>query len=445
MKKIIYIILVFLVNSNIFAQTGWTVHSTETNKPIRDIYFVDANTGWAVGDSVIVKSTNGGVNWTQQNFYYPGGALLLSVKFLNQNTGYAGGGNITPDFYHYYQYLFKTTNSGANWNLVWESQNIYNGSINSIIIINENLIYISLFGYIETASQGGIFKSTNGGLNFSSCIGNIGVNSVYFLNSLTGWIATLTTTDISNSKRSRIFKTTNGGINWQRQFQDSGNYCGSVNSVQFVNENTGYALEGKSQNKTLFLKTTNSGLNWDSVRYNHSKYYSMFFLNQNTGWISGSWVNDSSPVSYTSNGGANWSNQLKNNFFTLDKVYFVDDLNGWAVNYYSDNHIFRTTTGGIVIVNNISTEIPEKYSLSQNYPNPFNPSTNLKYQIKDSRFVTLKVFDITGKEITTLVNEKQSPGTYEVKFEAEYLPSGVYFYKIAVGDYSEAKKMILIN
>jgi hypothetical protein len=118
------------------------------------------------------------------------------------------------------------------------------------------------------------------------------------------------------------------------------------------------------------------------------------------------------------------------------------------------NIIYNITEGQPIGVNNNNNIIPEKYSLSQNYPNPFNPYTKIKYQITkldngkwkdENSLITLKVFDVLGKEITTLVNEKQNPGYYEVGFDATNLPGGIYFYKLIVGDYSETKKMVLIK
>jgi len=104
---------------------------------------------------------------------------------------------------------------------------------------------------------------------------------------------------------------------------------------------------------------------------------------------------------------------------------------------------FRTVnSSGINIV---STEIPSEYKLYNNYPNPFNPSTNIKYQITNNRFTTLKIFDILGREIKTLVNEFQKSGIYEVQFSLDGFESGVYFYKLQSGDFSDVKKMILIK
>jgi len=101
-------------------------------------------------------------------------------------------------------------------------------------------------------------------------------------------------------------------------------------------------------------------------------------------------------------------------------------------------------------VKNISSEIPDAYKLFQNYPNPFNPSTIIRFQIKDSRFVTLKIFDVLGKDIATLVNEKLQPGVYEIPFSINQYTnnqssSGVYFYRLNSGDISETKNMLMIK
>ena len=104
--------------------------------------------------------------------------------------------------------------------------------------------------------------------------------------------------------------------------------------------------------------------------------------------------------------------------------------------------ITKTESNKIVLIDN--------YLLSQNYPNPFNPTTNIKYSIPENvksekENVKLIVYDVLGKEIKTLVNENKSPGNYDVEFNASYLSSGIYFYKIQAGKFIETKKMILIK
>jgi hypothetical protein len=98
-----------------------------------------------------------------------------------------------------------------------------------------------------------------------------------------------------------------------------------------------------------------------------------------------------------------------------------------------------------ILIHNITTEVPTKYDLAQNYPNPFNPVTNLEFGISDLGFVSLKVYDILGKEVVTLVNEKLIPGTYRVEFEAGSLTSGVYFYRLTSGDFTNTKRMLFVK
>jgi hypothetical protein len=94
---------------------------------------------------------------------------------------------------------------------------------------------------------------------------------------------------------------------------------------------------------------------------------------------------------------------------------------------------------------NIEVNIPGEFSLEQNYPNPFNPSTKIKFQIAVKEFVSLKIFDLLGNEVETLVNEEKSAGEYEVQFKADQLTSGIYIYKLDAGNFSQTKKMMLLK
>jgi hypothetical protein len=109
----------------------------------------------------------------------------------------------------------------------------------------------------------------------------------------------------------------------------------------------------------------------------------------------------------------------------------------------------------VIGIKKISSNVPDKFSLSQNYPNPFNPSTKIKFNVppfegRQEGRIVLKVYDVLGNEITTLVNEKLQPGTYEVPFSINQfpdyqMPSGVYFYKLTANGFSETKKMIILK
>jgi len=109
----------------------------------------------------------------------------------------------------------------------------------------------------------------------------------------------------------------------------------------------------------------------------------------------------------------------------------------------------------IVGIEEISNEIPNEFRLNQNYPNPFNPSTIIRFSIPEESFVTIKVFNTLGEEITTLINENIIAGNYEVEFSAKggsasggdaySLPSGIYFYQLRAGSFVETKKMVLMK
>ena len=97
----------------------------------------------------------------------------------------------------------------------------------------------------------------------------------------------------------------------------------------------------------------------------------------------------------------------------------------------------------VLAVNN--QQVPVKYELAQNYPNPFNPITRIKYSVPKQSFVIIKIFDILGREVKTLVNEIRTAGSYEVDFNASYLASGVYFYRMESGDFTDVKKLVLLK
>jgi PKD repeat protein len=113
----------------------------------------------------------------------------------------------------------------------------------------------------------------------------------------------------------------------------------------------------------------------------------------------------------------------------------------------STDTLIRTDYISVSPVTSVKGEnqLPAEFSLSQNYPNPFNPSTVIKYSVAEETLVTMKVYDILGIELVTLVNEKKTPGFYELNFGGEKLPSGVYVYRIEAGSFTSSKKMLLIK
>jgi hypothetical protein len=117
----------------------------------------------------------------------------------------------------------------------------------------------------------------------------------------------------------------------------------------------------------------------------------------------------------------------------------ISILNSRARN--SGNVALKTNSDGSETTN----MLPTRFDLAQNYPNPFNPVTTIKYQLPKDIKVMIKVYDVLGRELQSLVNEVQKAGYYEVKFDGSSLSSGIYFYKIIAGDYSSVKKMMLVK
>jgi len=190
----------------------------------------------------------------------------------------------------------------------------------------------------------------------------------------------------------------------------------------------------------IVLKTTNGGNNWISlgvttIQLQHP-YNDLCFLNDSLGWF----AFDEGQIVVTRDGGITWATDANAPDGVLC-VNFINENNGWAA---GKRGIFLSTASYTGIINySISTS--SRFSLSQNYPNPFNPTTNIKFQITNNKYTTLKVYDILGKEIAILVNEKLKPREYEVTFDGSIFPSGVYFYKLQSGEYTETKKMLLIK
>ena len=238
---------------------------------------------------------------------------------------------------------------------------------------------------------------------------------------------------------SEIRKTTNSGSNWVVLVSIQ-ELSYSIYRIFFINNNTGFF---NAYSSSSLSRTINGGNTWDAGVYgagNYKYYYNFSFPDLNTGWFIGDQIIKST------NGGLNWTTMSTQYGSNFKGIFFHNNLTGWMVS--NGGLIIKTTTGGITGITPISSQIPNQFSLSQNYPNPFNPSTKIKFQIPSSGSVAqtfLSVYDVLGREVATLVNQQLQPGTYEVDWDASAYPSGVYFYKLSVGDYSETKRMVLLK
>jgi len=168
------------------------------------------------------------------------------------------------------------------------------------------------------------------------------------------------------------------------------------------------------------------------------------------------WLNIDLPYTNNNNGtivaeDPEWTDLVTINFSVIDpsrsaNLMWLTASPFWGV-YDSDNSTlwqdgdFENYVTGVETV----AESPTNFELSQNYPNPFNPVTTIKYSIPDPEFVTLKVYDSLGQEVTLLVNETKQAGNYEVEFNASSLSSGIYIYKITAGKFSGIKKLMVLK
>ena len=210
----------------------------------------------------------------------------------------------------------------------------------------------------------------------------------------------------------------------------------------FTDQNTGWAVGEIGK----ILKTTDGGEHWATQASEAYEWLSsVYFVNQNVGWAVGGYGGPyNGRIIKTTNGGENWSSQQSGTTNILNSVYFINQDTGWIVG--SGGIILKTTNGGITFIEEEQIyETTTEFLLSQNYPNPFNPATKIKYSIPQSSQVIIKVYDILGSLIETLVNEEKPAGTFELTWNASNLPSGVYFYQLKTGEFINIKKMILLK
>ncbi len=439
MKKLTLLIILVLhivtINSS-HAQSGWIQQQSGTNLKLCKVFFINSQTGWIVGDSgKILHTSNGGVNWISQ--ISNTNEILRSVYFINENTGWAVGGK-----YNYKTFspviIIKTTDKGNTWSIKYNLYD-FNNTLYSIWFINENTGYACGNGSYGFELSGMLMKSTDSGESWFYQDNNFYPSSnINFTSSNTGWIIGNYADDVGQDS-GYILKSINSGLNWNKAYVL---FKSGFGSSSFINDLTGWigvVDRTSTPHQNVMLKTTDGSSNWQRINLSSdNEPVSIFFTDSDKGWSC-----DGS-IFHTSDGGLNWLRQ-KEPGSALLSIYFTDPLNGWAVG--NNGTIFSTSIGGINSINNFQSNAPLQYSLSQNYPNPFNPSTVIRYSLIENGLVTLKVYDVLGNEIATLVNEHQSQGNYNYQFSTVnyQLSSGIYFYKLTAGEFSETKRMILLK
>lgn len=416
-------------------QTGFAVgayNPTGTSKKVKN-YFPDLSlydyyfsTGIAIGDqdykAVVMKTTDGGASWFSFGNIPDSLSYLESIEIADsQNVYISTIRQVGNDFY---PGIYKTDINFQHWEkfyLPFDS-----GDVRKIICLDNFIIGTGFKENNNSASIGVVVSSYDHGLTWSlyefPAISYF--NDLRFLNENTGFISGI---DNGNNPipNSSIFRTTNKGLNWIK--------LPVVLDSFFV-----FGLETVRNSGVLYLYA--------------NKFSGKGYPSESVGTFIGRSVN----------AGDTWTIQpVLNKYSMLFNCQALNSHDAYCVGAYSsigigkliiDPIVIKTTNGGSVFISSQNHELPLSFSLSQNYPNPFNPVTNLKFGIPafpqggpESGLVSLKVFDLLGKEVAILVNETLPPGNYEMKFNASNLTSGIYFYELRVNNYRDVKRMVLLK
>ena len=330
--------------------------------------------------------------------------------------------------------VFRSTNNGVNWSVdmtgwTYQFNNVLDFSFNSS-------------GHIYAASNDNVYKSTNLGDSWFRANTGISNNQVYSIavNTQNNYV-------FAGTYGSGIFRSKDDGSNWL-QINDG---LTATQIMSIAINSSGHIFLGT--NGYGVFRSTNDGDNWTQVLFYTGMQTWKVAINSKghlyAGVVGGQIVNLG--VWRSLDNGDNWAQVSDGILYPfIDALAF--DVTGFAYAGSLGGGLFKSALSTPASNNNKT--IPKSFVLEQNFPNPFNPSTKIKFDIPAlssplgrgvGGMTVLKVYDILGKEITTLVNENLQPGTYEVKFDGTKLSSGIYFYKIIAGDYSETKKMILMK
>ena len=425
----------------------WKTQLVQENlKVLKSVYFFNENMGWAVGDGFYL-TTDGGKNWVEGNIN--GNSLF----FIDENIGWL----VRETFNIYTDAIFKTTDGGVTWipKATQSAFSVYFIDINTGWVVGKN---------------GSIRKSTDGGETWitktSETTNNL--NCVKFYDSNIGMC-------VGNEGTALL--STDGGETWVPQ--NSGT-TSDLKSVIFTNSTTVWI---SGSNGTI-SNSTDLGSSWASYdEVTENDLTSLCFINENTGWVGGmngtilKYQNNIVPVDLISFA-ANVNNDLVelswrtateiNNYgFEIERCSDMQNWNnigfveghGNSSSPYSYFFTDRNAVGGNKLKYRLKqVDINGNYKYSNEIeveivPNPFNPNTTIRYQLPKESKIVIKIYDILGAEVKTILNDIKEPGIYEVVLNPQSLPSGTYFYRIIAGDPStgsaqvfvETKKMILLR
>lgn len=390
------------------AESGWLLRSSGTT---HNLYSVTANhstiyEAWVCGgNGTILHTTNGGQTWEMQNSGTT--YTLRSIAFWEIAGGpvVAVGENGT---------ILYTSNGGATW------EPRTSGT-------TATLRSVSDFGAIIVGDSGIVLRSVDQGATWQR--EQAGVTAQ--LNAATGSFVTFAIGENGTIIR-RLSQT-----GWQViNSQTTENLHGlpMFGSLDIVVGNNG-----------LIWRSTNNGISWSGQNSGtRSRLNGVQYSVNNTSRAY--CVGDSGVIVKTTDGGNIWRRQSTPTTHNLNGVFFyLDDTRGYVAG--DSGTILWTQDGGgpVTGVPPDDASLPLIPTLHQNYPNPFNPSTNFTFSIANRQLTSLKVYDLLGRVVATLVEEDLSPGTYEVPWDAGNISSGVYLYTIQAGGFSQTRKLLLLR
>ncbi|MCK9211931.1 MAG: T9SS type A sorting domain-containing protein [Ignavibacteriaceae bacterium] len=408
MKRfLLNLILIFFCFYHISAIAQWTQFAPGTY-PFSYTWveaIATTGTGIFVGthSNGIFLSTDNGTTWVAAKTGLPSGSFVYTLAIMG-NDVLAGTSNNWG--------IYKTTNSGAQW-----TQSGLTGiPIDCLAQIGTNLFAGStLFG---------VYLSTDAGANWTAVKSD---NGIY---ALTAGGTTLFAA--RNASIRGVYVSPDNGTNWtfpaNTGFPTSNiTALSTIGSNLFVETMTGVYL------------SIDDGANWTAVNNG------LTTLNVRSAVVNGSNLfvgTNGGGVYLTTDNGSNWSavNTGLTNKFVYSLAVIGSDLYAGTL---GSGLWKRSLSDMITAVEDNKINQPSNFSLYQNYPNPFNPTTNIRFEIASPGFVSLKVIDLLGREVTSLVNEYKQAGNYDVNFDASKLSSGIYFYKLQAGNFSSTKKMVL--
>jgi photosystem II stability/assembly factor-like uncharacterized protein len=348
-------------------------------------------------------TTNGGGTWQYREVALPENIWLYDYHFFTPEKGLLS----TRKF------IFKTTDSGSNWDTIFTAESF---EICQEIYFSDSANGFALMSRHDGTQvwESGIRKTTDGGGVWSNFI-KIPIyepEDLYFPTANLGFI------------RNRLFnnscRSSDGGLTWQ--YSDAG--YGSIHLYDSLN---GYA----NINQSLF-KTTDGGFIFFQVSL-QIPGWKIYFIDSLNGWCTTSW-----DIYFTQDGGLNWQLEYTSRYLIREFKFINNTL------FAAGDHGTLLKRTGFSAVD-AEESLPQQISLDQNYPNPFNPTTIIRYSIPSGTHVVLIIYDILGREAARLVSEEQPAGQYEVNWNADAYPSGVYICLLNAGSNKRAMKMTLIK